>query len=133
MNTPAAFKQIDVTRVLKALVDVDVEIHETAFRPDGRMEIVIDPRRPTNAKAPSRSRKPRRYALYRHFDKDGALLYVGISRSAAARLAQHSKSPWDHLIARVDVESLDTRQAALKAERKAITTEKPIYNVTHNK
>lgn len=73
-----------------------------------------------------------RTALYRHFDEDNALLYVGISRSVTARLAQHSQSPWDHLIRRIDVEHYETREEAEAAEKLAIKTEKPIHNVAHN-
>lgn len=71
-------------------------------------------------------------ALYRHYDADGVLLYVGISRSVTARLAQHADSPWDHLIARVEVERFATREEAEEAEREAIKNERPIYNRTHN-
>lgn len=68
-------------------------------------------------------------ALYRHFDGDGRLLYVGISLSAVARLAQHAHgSRWSHDIRRVDVEMHQTREAALAAERCAIVNEKPFYN-----
>lgn len=69
-----------------------------------------------------------RTALYRHFDAEGVLLYVGISRSAAARLASHEQSNWDQQIARVDVQWFENRAAALRAERKAIATEKPRHN-----
>lgn len=71
-------------------------------------------------------------ALYRHFDADGRLLYVGISRSVTARLTQHSESPWDHLIARIEVERFPTREEAEAAERAAIRSERPIHNRTHN-
>lgn len=71
-------------------------------------------------------------ALYRHFDAAGRLLYVGISRSVTARLAQHAKSGWDHLIARVEIERFPTREDAERAERKAIWAERPIHNVAGN-
>lgn len=32
--------------------------------------------------------------LYRHYDPAGALLYIGISLSAVARLSQHGDKPW---------------------------------------
>lgn len=70
-----------------------------------------------------------RTALYRHFDAAGSLLYVGISLSAVQRLAQHkSTSAWFSQIARVDVEWLDTREAALAAEAAAIVAENPRCN-----
>ncbi len=72
--------------------------------------------------------------LYRHFDKNGALLYVGISLSAVARLSQHrSRSNWFDSIARVEIEAFPTREAALKAERRAITEESPAFNVAGKK
>ena len=71
-------------------------------------------------------------ALYRHFDAEGRLLYVGISRSVTARLAQHADSPWDDLIARIDVERFTTRAHAEAAEFVAIQTEGPIHNRTYN-
>jgi len=68
--------------------------------------------------------------LYRHFDKDGALLYVGISLNALNRLGQHSDhSDWYNSISRVEIEVLDTREMALDAEAKAIFDEKPKHNI----
>lgn len=72
--------------------------------------------------------------LYRFFDNDGALLYVGISLSAAQRASQHKhEKQWWPDVARMDVERHPNRAAALDAERHAITTERPIYNIVHNK
>ncbi len=68
--------------------------------------------------------------LYRHFNKDGVLLYVGISLSAVHRLSQHANgSGWFNDIALVKVETFKTRSKALKAETAAIQTENPLYNV----
>lgn len=67
--------------------------------------------------------------LYRHFDSDGRLLYVGISLSAVTRLQQHATaSHWFKDIARVEIEKLVSREAALNAERHAILNENPIHN-----
>jgi predicted GIY-YIG superfamily endonuclease len=72
--------------------------------------------------------------LYRHFDKNGFLLYVGVSMSAIKRLSEHkNKSAWFKDIARVDVENFETRKSALVAESLAIRNEKPKHNVIHNK
>ena len=70
--------------------------------------------------------------LYRHFDENGALLYVGISLSAVQRLKQHEKSGWFEEIASVTIESFDTRELALLAEKEAIEQEFPMYNKVHN-
>lgn len=69
--------------------------------------------------------------LYRHFDKDGRLLYVGVSYGAISRLQQHAKNgaAWVDQIAKVTVEKFKSRELALAAEVKAITSEHPIHNV----
>lgn len=72
-------------------------------------------------------------SLYRYFDSEGVLLYVGISSSAARRLAEHSKRPWAGAIASVTVESLGSRDDALRVERDAIMAEKPKHNVIHKR
>jgi predicted GIY-YIG superfamily endonuclease len=66
--------------------------------------------------------------LYRHFNSDGQLLYVGISLSAVSRLRAHKSSSWASSIARVDVKTFSTREEALVAERLAIQTEYPMHN-----
>lgn len=74
--------------------------------------------------------KNKRTALYRHFDACGRLLYVGISLSAVHRLEQHrSHAHWFRDIARVDVQWLPSRDAAMKAEAAAIGEERPAFNV----
>lgn len=68
--------------------------------------------------------------LYRHFDADGKLLYVGISLSAITRLRQHREiSPWFNQIRRVDIETHPDRDAAMNAEAKAISEESPKFNI----
>jgi hypothetical protein len=68
--------------------------------------------------------------LYRYFDAEGRLLYVGISFSAIARAAQHRKSKgWWRDVANMTIEHLPTRAAALDAERNAIIGEKPAHNI----
>jgi len=70
-------------------------------------------------------------ALYRHFDRSGRLLYVGVSLSAVRRLSQHQKSLWHDDITRVEVEHFKNRESAAKAEAIAIKKEHPLYNKTH--
>lgn len=69
-------------------------------------------------------------ALYRLFDADGALLYIGISGDLKARFARHAavKSWWPH-VARKTVEWHLTRAEAAEAELKAITAEHPQHNI----
>lgn len=70
-------------------------------------------------------------ALYRHFDADGVLLYVGISLRPVQRLGTHAKgSRWADRITRVTVEWRESREAAMRAESVAIRDELPSYNIT---
>lgn len=67
--------------------------------------------------------------LYRHFDKDNRLLYVGESISTMGRLAQHrSGSGWYDEITNVTIEKFPTKSAAKEAESIAIRSENPLYN-----
>ena len=68
--------------------------------------------------------------LYRHYDSDNTLLYVGISYDVFKRTRQHAKhSNWHKEISRIDVEAFDTRDEALDAETVAIQSELPKYNI----
>lgn len=69
-------------------------------------------------------------ALYRHFDDEGALLYVGVSLHPIARMEQHGDAAgWFQFITRVEIEWHASRDAALAAEAQAITGERPLFNV----
>lgn len=74
-----------------------------------------------------------RHVVYRCFNAEGGLLYVGISRRAATRITQHSKTKawWQDC---VDIKFTDypTREAAAQAEIEAIKAERPQHNVLHN-
>lgn len=75
----------------------------------------------------------RPHALYRFLDRDGGLLYVGITADPGVRWKTHSKDkPWWSEVATCTVEHFSTRDAVLAAERTAIATECPRYNVVHN-
>lgn len=72
-------------------------------------------------------------ALYRFWDADGALLYIGISLDPGKRWKQHrDDKPWWSEVAKVTVEPHPSRPAAMDAERAAIAAERPRYNVVHN-
>ena len=69
--------------------------------------------------------------LYRYFDDEGRLLYVGISFSAFARAVQHKReSVWFPKATFMTVEQYSSRKAACKAEEKAIKSEHPMFNIT---
>lgn len=72
--------------------------------------------------------------LYRHFDKDGCLLYVGVSLSAINRLVQHrDASHWFSEIASVKITQFPDRTSALAAEKDAILKENPRHNLRRPK
>src|SRR5436190_14951554 len=76
---------------------------------------------------------PERTALYRLYDADDRLLYVGVSNDPPYRMAQHAKDkPWWPTVATQKLEWLDTREEAFDAEKLAIFTERPKYNHVHN-
>lgn len=76
------------------------------------------------------STTPRRTALYRHYDADGCLLYVGITDALEIRTRAHGRrSVWREFAHRAEVIWFDTRDEALAAEREAISTEQPLFNV----
>jgi hypothetical protein len=71
--------------------------------------------------------------LYRHFDRGGTLLYVGVSLNPFARTSQHKATAKHfHKTTKIEVEWFDSRDMALAMELKAIKTEKPKYNNHHN-
>jgi Homeodomain-like domain len=75
---------------------------------------------------------PEQTHLYRYFDKDGRLLYVGISIHAILRHAQHRcDSDWFDKATNMSWESFPNREAAEAAEIAAIKAEKPLYNIAH--
>lgn len=69
--------------------------------------------------------------LYRHFDREGKLLYVGISFHAFNRLMGHKQAKWFEQISRVEIENFPDRRSAELAEIKAIREERPIHNISN--
>lgn len=67
--------------------------------------------------------------LYRYYDADERLLYVGVALNPIARLYRHrNEKPWVYEIAYISVEWFPSRIAAFGAERSAIKSENPKYN-----
>lgn len=73
-----------------------------------------------------------RTGLYRVFDATGKLLYIGISQNPDVRFSQHSqiKDWWRDVVER-RVEWHPSRKEAELAEKTAIQTEKPHWNINH--
>ena len=75
--------------------------------------------------------------IYRAFDIDGTLLYVGISKNIGRRLREHEKSSiwWSEAVdgGRIEFECAWGERAEVERHEAAlIRSEKPVYNVTHN-
>jgi hypothetical protein len=71
--------------------------------------------------------------LYRFYDDQDRLLYVGITGSWHQRFHQHEKEAgWFILAVRCTFERHETRESVAEAETKAILTEFPIYNKDQN-
>lgn len=68
--------------------------------------------------------------LYRLWNADHALLYVGITDDLEARTEEHrADKPWWSEVDQVSTEELPSRRRALEAETRAIYWEQPRYNV----
>jgi hypothetical protein len=67
--------------------------------------------------------------LYRFFDADGELLYVGITSVGGVRWSQHKSSkPWWPEIVTASLAHYETRTEAMAAESEAIRAEGPKHN-----
>jgi len=72
---------------------------------------------------------PQTTVLYRFYDHERELLYVGISKTAIIRWSQHGSKPWWREVVSTRVEHFFSRSEARAAELEAIRTERPRYNV----
>jgi predicted GIY-YIG superfamily endonuclease len=68
--------------------------------------------------------------LYRHFDIDNNLLYVGITLYAKKRIQEHERnSHWFEKVSKITLEKVSSRKEALELEKIAIQNEKPLCNL----
>ena len=76
---------------------------------------------------------PLNNVLYRLYDQDGQLLYVGITSDVVARMAGHraDKWWWDE-VADKRFDYYETRAELEAVERLSIIQEKPLYNIIHH-
>lgn len=73
--------------------------------------------------------KDQRTALYRLYDANDVLLYIGITWSPNWRMKGHLlDKEWMHLVARRTVEWYPDRPSALAAEAAATAAEKPLHD-----
>ena len=71
-----------------------------------------------------------RTAVYRFFDANGELLYVGLTNNTATRWDYHARrKPWWADVAGKSVTWYDDRPTAARAEAQAIRTEAPRWNI----
>jgi predicted GIY-YIG superfamily endonuclease len=72
----------------------------------------------------------REVAVYRCYDADARLLYVGVSFDPVVRMSLHRSArvaTWIADVARVEAEWYDNRPDALLAERRATLAESPLH------
>jgi predicted GIY-YIG superfamily endonuclease len=70
--------------------------------------------------------------LYRFYDKNQVLLYVGITSSWRNRIASHKRNSfWYQFVDQSKVETIPA-DLALKIESSTIWAEKPIFNLSNN-
>ena len=73
-------------------------------------------------------------SLYRLFSDEGELLYVGISVRPEKRMYEHSqRKTWWPEVEYQFVTLCNSRRDALELEEVVIKTERPKYNLTHNR
>lgn len=74
--------------------------------------------------------------IYRWFDADGVLLYVGITSAVTRRAIEHmSQAVWAQWAVRMEVEDVipESREEAEQMERERIATESPVFNKQGNR
>ena len=70
------------------------------------------------------------HTVYRLFDKEGALLYVGVTSNLGFRLAGHRRvQPWWNKVTHVSYTRFKTREIAEAEEGRAIALEDPVHNI----
>lgn len=68
--------------------------------------------------------------VYRIFDTDGQLIYVGATANPESRILAHKHTSWWYpQLGRIKIKVYPTRTAATDAEKAAIRTEFPRWNV----
>ena len=71
--------------------------------------------------------------LYRHYDENDRLLYIGVSNSFFERLSNHKNhSHWFEKVTKIHLEHFDSQEDLLIAEKKAIKKEKPLHNIRYS-
>lgn len=74
----------------------------------------------------------RPHYIYRHYDADGVLLYVGLTVNPDRRPHERRERPFLKASVRCAISAPMSRAEALAAERAAIRDELPLHNVQEN-
>lgn len=117
----------DYIMIAVELIDEDFDM-SAALREAQRVRDIAD--EPVRGAEPVDRlvRMARRCAVYRFFDGDGRLLYVGKAIDPVSRRKQHEKRVWWADVRHDTVEWFDNERLALDAEDVAIRDENPVYN-----
>lgn len=75
------------------------------------------------------ARRAQPHFVYRCYDADRRLLYVGCTRQPAKRWQSHGDKPWRPQVVAIEWEPHPDFRSGRAAERDAIQTERPAYNV----
>lgn len=72
-------------------------------------------------------------SVYRYYDANGILVYVGITHRGILRNAEHDKNAaWWPYVVRQEVDHLSSRKEALAREKALIVKYRPPFNTQHN-
>jgi predicted GIY-YIG superfamily endonuclease len=69
------------------------------------------------------------HAVYRMYNPNRQLLYVGVTGNVASRLTRHADKRWYPLVSTIKLEWFPSRDLAEAAEAKAIRDERPQINI----
>ena len=69
------------------------------------------------------------HAVYRMFDATGRLLYIGVTGNPSRRFKGHAEKRWYPLTSTITLQWFPTREAAERAEQRAIRSEHPKLNL----
>jgi hypothetical protein len=87
----------------------------------------------TTSEADALGGAPSPTSVYRYYDRNGVLIYVGITKQGMGRNLQHNGyAEWWQFVARQEIEHLPDRASALALEKALIQEHRPPFNRQHN-
>ncbi len=125
--------ELPVIRIRRSVRIDPLDLEQYQERKAKKEKMIAEAMEALNSKAERIRGKSKPTQLYRFYNEEEQLLYVGVSKSTIQRLFTHQKlSDWYILVRFVVVDNYADRKSALAAERDAIKTEKPFFNIQHN-